>query len=195
MNPEDPRYKDAFKDFVQREQKFWVPFQYQIPPSDLGLDKSELEKQRDCRVEPTLLNYTLMEHSVSSKYLRKPGSLFWDFLTCVIFGPHDSISRLISYRFWRIGITVSATFALSVGQNKYLKRQHPPLKDRQREQVNPRIFHNIERATQQVYKFDYKSPTFNPAMHPLTWPWQALVVQDPFITTYVSLDCLLIPLN
>lgn len=94
--------------------------------------------------------------------------------------------------FWRAGMTIARTYALSVGQNKYLTRQLAPLKDRQREKDISAIFLALEQSSKGIRGFDYNSANYNPAIHPLAWPLHSLVVQDPFVPTYVSTTAILL---
>jgi hypothetical protein len=88
--------------------------------------------------------------------------------------------------FWRNGLPIAKTYALSVGQNKYLKRQQPLLKSIQREQEIRSILKTSETTAKQE-GFDPAATTYDPRWQPFSWPLQALVVQDPFIPTYVSI--------
>ena len=91
--------------------------------------------------------------------------------------------------FWRSGIAISRTFALSPGENKYLKRRIPPLQGRQYEQDISHIFQLTEQAAK-ADGFDPTSTTYDPRFQSFSWRLQALIVQDPFIPTYVSFRCI-----
>jgi hypothetical protein len=87
--------------------------------------------------------------------------------------------------FWRNGSAISKTFALSVGQNKYLKRQMSPLKDRSYDEELAHIFETTEQEAM-ADGFDPTLTKYDPRWQSFSWRLQALIVQDPFVPTYVS---------
>jgi hypothetical protein len=95
---------------------------------------------------------------------------------------------LYPYRsFWRNGAPIAHTYALSVGENKYLKRRLPLLRNREAD-----IAATFKMMEQKAIAdgFDPTSTKYDPQWHPFSWQLQTLVVQDPFIPTYVSLALL-----
>ena len=185
MDPKHPWFevkKNLSKTAGPVESKIWVPYQYPVPrPDGVGEDTP-----RECRVEPTQLEHTVMKFKEYKPYEKKPGALFWDFLKCVVVEYlTETINLLCVCSFWRNGLPISRTFALSVGQNKYLRRHLPPLKDRQYEEEVPRILAMSEKTA----NIDPTATTYDPRWQSLSWRLQPLVVQDPFIPTYASICC------
>jgi hypothetical protein len=89
--------------------------------------------------------------------------------------------------FWRNGMPISRTYAISVGQNKYLKRQLGLMSNRGLD----REISYILKISEELLKgqgFDPAATTYDPKWQPIPWHLQPLVVQDPFIPTYVSID-------
>ncbi|KIM76912.1 hypothetical protein PILCRDRAFT_635000 [Piloderma croceum F 1598] len=157
-----------YKDHARRttESKMWMPYQYLLPRV-AGVGEGT---PRESHVVPTQLEHTVVDYTNFSSFDRKPGSQFWDFLS-----------------FWRNGLPIAKTFALSVGHNKYLKRQLPPLRNTELENEIPYILNSSEKLIQDQ-GFDPAATTYDPRWQPISWPLQPLVVQDPFIPTYVSID-------
>lgn len=89
--------------------------------------------------------------------------------------------------FWRNGAPIAHTYALSVGENKYLRRRLPLLRNREAD-----IATTFKLMEQKAIAdgFDPTSTKYDPQWQSFPWQLQALVVQDPFIPTYVSLALL-----
>jgi len=82
---------------------------------------------------------------------------------------------------------IAKSFALSVGQNKYLRRQMMAPRDERLDQELSRILKITER-TVTARGFNPAATAYDPRWQPFSWRLQPLVVQDPFIPTYVSID-------
>lgn len=91
MNPDDPAFKDKQGDLKSDvkfiEDKFWVPFQFSEAQKRTSR-KTEPNIQREYHVRPTSLEYKIVDIKRPYHYIKKPGSLFWEFVryvySCII---------------------------------------------------------------------------------------------------------------
>jgi hypothetical protein len=79
MDPDHPFFKSPKNIGLIKppsDSKIWVPFQYHLKRPE-GAD---FRQQRECRLELTQLEHTIMDFKKFRVYKQKPGPLFWDFL-------------------------------------------------------------------------------------------------------------------
>jgi hypothetical protein len=183
MDPDHPFFKNSPVRLTPDGSKIWIPYQYPVPLTA----KAAADTPREWRVEPTQLEHSVIDFKKVPRYQEKPGSVFWDFLSCVCLCAHNRDNRIdvCMYSFWRNGMTISRLYALSVGRNKYLRRQIAPARNTPRGEEASTIPDLTEKAA--IHKgFDLTRSGYDPNIQPLAWRLQPLIVQDPFIPTYAS---------
>ena len=137
------------------KDEFWVPL-YRRGPSEWI-------------VESIPLTYHISKPEKHTRQFdRKPGGPLWNFLML-----------------WKSAHLISSTYILSAGSSKYLARQVPLLRESEREKDLPEVFAGLEAKAKEGAGYDPAKEGFDEEVQNIGWGMQQLVVQDPFLPTYV----------
>ena len=137
------------------KDEFWVPL-YRRGPNEWT-------------VESIPLTYQIPNSEIPPKQFdKKPGGPLWNFLML-----------------WKSAHLISSTYILSAGSSKYLARQVPLLRESQRERDLPEVFAGLEAKAKEIAGYDPAKEGFDEGVQNVGWGMQQLVVQDPFLPTYV----------
>lgn len=160
----DPPEDQSIKD------EFWVPLHRQ--------QQAQGDGPSQWTVESIPLTYNISEHKPTSRpFPSKPGGPLWNFLAL-----------------WKSAPLISGTYILSPGSSKYLARQLPLSNNSARERLSlPELFARLEAGARNKWGYDATKKEFDQGVQNVGWGLQQLVVQDPFLPTYVRIALPLFP--